>query len=134
MFRTIVSATESQYFRTLTRSMVESGAVYRRMRAAWQLKQGEGENGHGYVWDVLLDVYKIGSEGPGGATIQFLREQLWQAINSQDEAVRDMAARMLLATGEHGILLRARDAGGVAEVTARAALREEARAAAASGR
>ena len=134
VFRTMVSAPESQYFRTLTRSMVESGAVYRRMRAAWQLKQGEGDNAHGYVWDVLLDVYKIGSEGPGGATIQFLREQLWQAINSQDEAVRDMAARMLLATGEHGILLRARDAGGVAEVTARAALREEARAAAASGR
>lgn len=131
VFRSIVSEESSPYFRTLTRSMVESGAVYRRMRAAWQLKQGDANTSHGYVWDVLLDIYKVGSEGPGGATIQFLREQLWQAMSNQDEAVRTMAARMLLATGEHGILLRARDAGGVAETTARAALREEARASAA---
>lgn len=126
VFRAGVSDEDVHWFEVLTPQMFDTGAAYRRLRAAWQLKEGQGDDAHSYVWDRLVTVFEQGYDGPGGATVQYIRDKLWTALSSNDETTRLMAARILLVMKEYGILLRGRDAGGDAERTVRQVFAEEA--------
>lgn len=111
-----------RWFDTLTKTMFEDGSIYRRLRTANQLRLGDGNRSYGFAHAKLLELLKRPGVGPNGTHPRFVREQLWEALNGGDAEVRAIVASTLLEMGERGLLLRARDEGGVGGDAARAVL------------
>lgn len=109
-----------RWFDALTREMFDDGSVYRRLRTAAQLRDA-GE-GFGFAWKKVIDLLKRKGDGPNAVHPLYVREQLWQALNGDDEELRFLVATALYDMKERGLLLRARDEGGPGGETARAVL------------
>lgn len=123
ILQTEIMSTDSDYFDLLTRDMFESGQVWRRIEVAQVLRQGEGQDSYSYIWGHLLNRLKLGQEGARGVTPRFVREKMWEALVGQDANRRSLAAEILGAMGERGLLLAARDAGQAGSEEARRVLR-----------
>jgi HEAT repeat protein len=113
---------ESEWFDMLTENMFENGAVWRRIRAAEILAEGDRQGRYGYAWLKIVQVLTQGWDGPQGATSQFIRMKLYEALGGEDAARRTTAATLLASMNERALLLKARDAGGPAGEAARAQL------------
>ena len=124
-----VTSEERDWFSLITEDMA-AASIPGRLRAGDLLSRGlEGSSErYTYAWSKALSVIRDGWSGPGGATRGFLREQLWQLISGDDPAMRALAAKAMRDLPERGMLLRARDAEGVASEAARALLNAELRA------
>jgi HEAT repeat protein len=110
-----------RWFNGLTKDMFENGSVWRRLRTAAQLKDA-GDQGYGFAWKKITDIMRLRGDGPNAVHPIYVREQLWTALNGDDEETRLLAAKALYDMKERGILLRARDEGGRGGDTARLVL------------
>ncbi|MDH5493444.1 MAG: HEAT repeat domain-containing protein, partial [Myxococcales bacterium] len=115
----------NDWFNLVTEEMFENGAIWRRLRVAEILAGGDENGTYGYPWAKALAVLKSGWDASGGARPLFIRHQVYQAMSNEDEDVRRLAAKVLLDLPERGLLLRARDDGGLAEAAARSVLRQD---------
>lgn len=113
---------EQDRFNVLTEDMFESGQVWRRLEAGHILKDGDPKNSFSYAWAKVTDVLRRGWDGPGGVSAKETREKLYEALTGEDPERRSLVARALMDMGERGLLLRARDQGGVGADAAREVL------------
>lgn len=123
----VVLTDENEWFNLITQEMFENGAVWRRARVARILDEGDGTSNYGYAWKKLLHVLHSGWEGPGGVNARFVREKLYEALASDDLVRRAIVAHAFVDLPERGLLLRARDEGGVAGEAAHAVMLDERR-------
>ena len=113
---------ENDWFNLITTEMFEDGAVWRRLRAAEQLREGDGRNTYSYSWTKAVSVLRSGWDGVGGMQPQAIRDALYDALMGANEDYRRYAAAVLAEMPERGLLLRARDEGGEGGEAARVAL------------
>ena len=113
---------QSNAFNLLTAGGFESGAVWRRLSVAHILNVGDGDNRHGYIWNHIIQRLQAGWDGHDGVTRRDIREQLWNGLRGDDPARRELAARILGAMLERGLLMAARDQEGNGMEEARAQL------------
>jgi HEAT repeat protein len=109
--RGAVTSGEDDNFNLLMKSMFESGQIYRRLRTAQILMEGEGQTSFSYVWMQITTRLRAGWEGPGGMSDREIREAVFKEMSSPDAARRALVARTLAAMNLRGLLLAARDAG-----------------------
>jgi hypothetical protein len=114
--RLAVNSNEDDNFNLLTKTMFESGQIYRRIRVAEILREGIGEGAaaisYSYVWLQLTTRLRAGWDGPGGMSERAIRNTLNEQLASQDPARRQLVANVMGAMNYRGLLLAARDAGG----------------------
>ncbi|MBX3275327.1 MAG: HEAT repeat domain-containing protein [Sandaracinaceae bacterium] len=113
---------QTNAFNLVTQSGFASGAVWRRLSVASILNEGEGDNRHGYIWNHIVQRLRAGWDGHDGVTPRQVREHLWTALRGDDPARRRLAASVLAAMVERGLLMAARDQGGNGAEEARAML------------
>jgi len=113
---------ENDWFNLVTQEMFETGAIWRRARAAQLMREGEGDTTYSYAWQKVVQVLRSGWEGVGGISAAQIRDKLWDAISGDDEERRALAAELMRDMPERGLLLRARDEGGATGEAARAVL------------
>ena len=106
-----VNSTEDDNFNLLMKSMFDSGQLYRRLRVAQIMMEGNGQTSYSYVWVHVTTRLRAGWEGPGGMSDREIRETLFKEIGSADPARRKLMADVLNAMNMRGLLLAARDAG-----------------------
>ncbi|MCB9612005.1 MAG: HEAT repeat domain-containing protein [Sandaracinus sp.] len=117
-----VSNTENDWFNLIRANMFDSGAIWRRIRAAQILQNAEGTNGFSYPWQKMIAVLRSGWDGVGGVTPQYVRDRLYEGLSGDDPVRRELAAKAFVEMPELGLLLRARDEGGEPGEAARAVL------------
>ena len=113
---------ENDWFNLLTEDMFENGAIWRRLKVADVLREGDGDNSYAYPWAKTVAVLRSGWEGVGGLRPQLVRDRLWAAMEGDDEERRMLVASAFHEIPETGLLLRARDEGGEMEEAARSVL------------
>lgn len=111
ILRMAVNSNEDDNFNLLTKSMFESGQVFRRLRVAEILKEGSGEISYSYIWLHLTTRLRAGWEGPGGMSEREARLVLNEQLASPDRERRRLVATALGSMNLRGLLLAARDAG-----------------------
>lgn len=114
---------ESNAFNLVTHRNFESGEVWRRIRVAHILNEGEGDNRHGHVWNHIVQRLKAGWDGVDGMTPREIREEIWNGLRGEDPERRTIAAQLLASMDERGLLMSARDQGGPGSDEAREQLR-----------
>lgn len=118
-----LNSEDNDAFNVLLPEMFESGAIYRRMRVAQLLRDGNDNGHYSTPWQRLFERMNAGWSGPHGITAAVVREKLYAAMTGSDATIRRLAADILGDMGERGLLIRARDAGGVGASEAREKLR-----------
>ncbi len=113
---------ENDWFNLLTTDMFENGAIWRRLKVAMVLREGDGDNSYAYPWAKAVAVLRSGWDGVGGLRPQLVRDKLWEAMEGDDEERRMLVAAAFHEIPETGLLLRARDEGGEMEEAARSVL------------
>ncbi len=113
---------QSNAFNLVTGRSFESGAIWRRLSVARILNEGEGENRHGYIWNQIIQRLQAGWDGHDGMSRRAIREQLWNGLRGDDAGRRELAAMVLAAMVERGLLMAARDQEGNGSEEARAML------------
>jgi HEAT repeat protein len=115
VLRTAVNSNEDDNFNLLTKTMFESGQIYRRLRVAEILKTGDGSDesalSYSYAWIHLTTRLRSGWEGPGGMSERNIRVALNEQLSSPDAERRRLMAGVLSSMNLRGLLLAARDAG-----------------------
>ncbi len=113
---------ENDWFNLLTEDMFENDAIWRRLKVAQVLREGDGDNSYAYAWAKAVAVLRSGWEGVGGLRPQLVRDKLWAALEEGDEERKELIAQVFHEMPETGLLLRARDEGGELEEAARSVL------------
>jgi HEAT repeat protein len=124
VLQSYVTNTENDWFNLIRANMFDSGAIWRRIRAAQILQNAEGENGFSYPWQKVVQVLRSGWDGVGGVNPQYVRDRLYEGLSGDDAQRRELAARVLIEMQELGLLLRARDEGGEPGEAARTVLQQ----------
>jgi HEAT repeat protein len=122
---------ENDFFNLVTTELWESGEVYRRLRVAQILNDGDGDNRQGYAWQMFSTRLESGWSGIHGLTAPEIRARLLADLTGTDEAHRTIVAHLLGQMHELGLLMAARDAGGNGAEEARLMLQDLTRPAAA---
>lgn len=103
---------ETPWFDLLTERLFENGQIWKRLRAARILQQGDDDNRYGYAWLKTTAILSTGWDGPGGVQPPWIRQKLYEALTGEDPERRELAAQALADMAERGLLIRARDEGG----------------------
>lgn len=98
----------NDWFNLLTSDLWDSGQVMRRIRVAQILNEG----GQGFAWLPLIARLRGGWDGVHGLSARDVRNRLYQMLRSDQAGQRRLAAQLLGAMSETGLLMAARDAGG----------------------
>lgn len=114
----------NDWFNLVTTGLWDSGQVYRRLRAAEVLNLGQGDNRQGYAWSTFIARLQAGWGGHDGLTTNQVRRRLYADLTGSDDSLRPLIVRVLAATGDLGLLMAARDAGGPGAEEARTMLME----------
>ncbi|MBZ0121608.1 MAG: hypothetical protein K8H88_31720, partial [Sandaracinaceae bacterium] len=114
---------ENDWFNLITGQMFESGQIFRRLRVAQILNEGEGDNRHGYAWQQVITRLRAGWDGHDGVTPREIRRRMWDALRGDDPERRRLVAAVFAAMDERGLLMAARDQSGPGSEEARDALR-----------
>lgn len=110
ILRMAVNSTEDDNFNLLTKTMFESGQIYRRLRVAQILMQGKGDTSYTYVWAHLTTRMRAGWEGIDGMSERDIRAALFKELGNPEAARRELIAATLASMNLRGLLLAARDA------------------------
>jgi HEAT repeat protein len=110
-----VNSDSNDWFNQITNQMFESGAIWRRAAVSHRLS----ELNHGYAWQKFVAALKSGWSGLDGVPSHVIRQRLYAALTGEDAGRRVLAAKLLGTMQEFGLLLRARDEGGVGADEAR---------------
>ncbi|MBI2894080.1 MAG: HEAT repeat domain-containing protein [Deltaproteobacteria bacterium] len=103
----------------LTQEAFTSGRIFRRVRAADQLRHGEAART--WAWDRMVERLKAGwADGPDGLYPHEIRALLAQAVRDSADN-RGVAADVLVGMGESGVLLALQAEGGAIREMVRAA-------------
>ncbi len=121
------SQEDDDTFNILTRGMFESGQIWRRARAARQLRDGDGNQGYSYAWNRVINALSAGWSGAEGVPKHEIRKILWKELHSENPLRRQLIVALLYGMSERGLLLRARNEGGEVGAAARDALVASAR-------
>jgi len=114
----------NDWFNLVTTSLWDSGQVYRRLRVARILHEGDGDNRQGYAWTTFVARLQAGWGGHDGMSTNQIRRRLFTDLTGSEDSVRPMIVELLAATGDLGLLMAARDAGGPGSEEARNTLME----------
>ncbi len=113
---------ENDFFNLVTGELWESGEVYRRLRVAEILNEGDGDNRQGYAWQTFAARLQSGWSGVHGMTANDIRQRMLVDIDGPDAERRQLIARALGAMNATGLLMAARDGGGAGAEDAREVL------------
>jgi len=115
ILRMAVNSNEDDNFNLITKSMFESGQIYRRIRVAEILRDGTGAGAnavsYSYVWLHLTTRLRAGWDGPNGVSERAVRNAINEQLSSPDAERRRLVAGILGSMNLRGLLLAARDAG-----------------------
>ncbi|MFI5306514.1 MAG: HEAT repeat domain-containing protein [Polyangiales bacterium] len=111
VLRLAVSSNADDNFNLLTKSMFDSGQIFRRLRVAEIMMQGTGGNSYSYLWAQVTARLRSGWEGAGGMSDRDIRNTMYKELGSADPKRRALVANTLLSMNLRGLLLAARDAG-----------------------
>ncbi|HET8933543.1 MAG TPA: HEAT repeat domain-containing protein [Polyangiales bacterium] len=114
ILRGIVNSNEDDNFNLMLEPMFTSGQVYRRMKVAEILRDGDPKTEVAFTYPfVQLSARLVaGWDGTGGVSPRWIRAELYkQLTTSPDAARRKLIATMLAGMNQRGLLLAARDAG-----------------------
>jgi len=115
---------ETDWFNLIRTDTWDSGEVHRRLRVARILNGLEGEQRFGLPWTETMTRLQGGYGGHLGLRTAEIRSRLYADLTGDDADVRALAADVLGAMTEMGLLMAARDAGGAGATEARAKLME----------
>lgn len=115
---------ENDFFNLVTTELWDSGQVYRRLRVAEILNEGDGDNRQGYAWQTFAARLQSGWSGVHGLSANDIRQRMLTDINGDDPERRALIARALAAMNATGLLMAARDGGGAGAEDARQVLFE----------
>ena len=118
----VLMADDSDYFNLVSERHFSNGEVFRRLKVAKALKEGDGETTFSYPWQQVIARLKAGWGGPGGLSPREIRAKLYEALRGDEPQKRALAAEALGAMGERGLLLASRDEPGPGQEEARAVL------------
>lgn len=113
ILRGAVNSNENDNFNLLLEPMFTSGQIYRRMRVAQLLRDGNvlTNTSYSYPFMQLSTRLVSGWDGPGGVSPRWIRAELYKQLTSGDPERRRLIANMLVGMNMRGMLLAARDAG-----------------------
>ncbi len=114
----------NDWFNLVTTELWDSGQVYRRLRVARILNEGEGDNRHGYAWTTFVARLQAGWGGVHGMSTNDIRRRIYADLTGADDSNRAMLVHLLAATGDMGLLMAARDSAGPGSEEARTMLME----------
>lgn len=114
----------NDWFNLVTTELWDAGQVYRRLRVAHILNEGEGDNRHGYAWTTFVARLQAGWGGFHGMSTNDIRRRLYADLTAAESPNRDLIVDLFAATGDLGLLMAARDAGGPGAEEARLKLME----------
>lgn len=118
-----VNDTSTEYFNLVSKELYASGEVWTRIAAAFALREGvTAEKTYPFAWTHLVNRLKNGWDGPGGLLPHEIRAKVWETLQGQDAKNRRLAAELLGAMEERGLLLAARDSNLPGSEEARAIL------------
>jgi HEAT repeat protein len=115
---------ETDWFHLIRTDTWDSGEVHRRLRVARILNEIEGDARFGLPWTETMTRLAGGYDGYMGLSTAQIRQRIYADLTGDDPAVRELAADVLGAMNELGLLMAARDAGGAGADEARDKLRE----------
>ncbi len=115
---------ETDWFNLIRTDTWDSGEVHRRLRVARILNGLEGDNRFGLPWTETMTRLQGGYGGHNGLRSAAIRTRLYGDLTGEDPEVRALAADVLGAMNEMGLLMAARDAGGPGADEARRKLME----------
>jgi HEAT repeat protein len=113
ILRTAVNSNEDDNFNLLLEPMFTSGQVYRRMRVAQILRDGNALTNTSYTYPFTQFSTRLvaGWDGPSGVSPRWIRAELYKQLTSGDPERRRLVATQLVGMNMRGMLLAARDAG-----------------------
>lgn len=98
----------NDWFNLITTDLWESGQVMRRIRVARILNEG----GQGFAWLPLMARLRAGWDGVHGMSARDIRGRFFEMLRGESATDRRLAADLLGAMSESGLLMAARDGGG----------------------
>src|SRR6201999_3185354 len=104
---------EDDNFNLMLESMFSSGQIYRRIRIAELLKDGNPTTNvsFSYPFQQLSARLAAGWDGPGGVSPRWIRAELYKQVTTGAPERRKLIAQILVGMNMRGLLLAARDAG-----------------------
>jgi bilin biosynthesis protein len=115
---------ETDWFNLIRTDTWDSGEVHRRLRVARILNDLPGDARFGLPWTETMTRLAGGYDGHLGLSTTEVRRRIYADLTGSDPDVRDLAADVLGAMNELGLLMAARDANGPGADEAREKLRE----------
>ena len=113
ILRGVVNSNEDDNFNLMLEPMFTSGQVYRRMKVAQVLKDGNLLTNVSFTYPFvqLCNRLTAGWDGPGGVSPRWIRAELYKQLTGSDAERRKLVANALVGMNLRGLLLAARDAG-----------------------
>jgi len=113
ILRTAVNSNEDDNFNLMLEPMFTSGQVYRRLKVAQLLKDGNPVTNVSlnYPFTQLTNRLTAGWDGPAGVSPRWIRAELYKQLTGGDVERRRLVASALVGMNLRGLLLAARDAG-----------------------
>jgi HEAT repeat protein len=113
ILRGAVNSNEDDNFNLLLEPMFTSGQIYRRMRVAQQLREGNPTTNvtYSYAYTQLGARLVAGWDGPAGVSPRWIRGELYKQLTTGTPEQRKLVATTLVGMNMRGMLLAARDAG-----------------------
>ena len=113
ILRGAVNSNEDDNFNLMLEPMFSSGQIYRRMRVAQTLREGNPVTSvtYSYAYQQLSARLVAGWDGPGGVSPRWIRAELYRQVTGQNAELRKLVATQLVGMNMRGLLLAARDAG-----------------------
>jgi HEAT repeat protein len=113
ILRGAVNSNEDDNFNLLLEQMFTSGQIYRRMKVAEVLRDGNPmtQTTYSYPIQQLATRLVAGWAGPSGVSSRWIRAELYKSLTGADAAKRKLVAEIMVQMNMRGLLLAARDAG-----------------------
>jgi HEAT repeat protein len=113
ILRGAVNSNEDDNFNLLLEPMFTSGQIYRRMKVAHVLREGNPMTNITFTYPTQQLAARLvaGWDGPSGVSSRWIRAELYKSLTGSDAGRRKLVAEMMVAMNMRGLLLAARDAG-----------------------
>jgi len=113
VLRGAVNSNEDDNFNLMLEPMFTSGQVYRRLKVAQLMKDGNPltQVSFTYPYTQVCNRLSAGWDGPAGVSPRWIRAELYKQLTSGDAERRRLIANTLVGMNLRGLLLAARDAG-----------------------
>jgi hypothetical protein len=113
ILRGIVNSNEDDNFNLMLEPMFASGQIYRRIRVAQILKDGNPLTNiaYSYAFQQVSARLVAGWDGPLGVSPRWVRAELYKQLTTGTPEQKKLVAAAFVGMNMRGLLLAARDAG-----------------------